>query len=262
MSNITITGGTGTLGSEIVKQFLEQKQEVSILTTKEKKDIQGNVNIIKGDLTEKNSLEPAFRDAEIVVHCASNPINPQAVDIEGTRNLLAAVNPDRLKHIIYVSIVGVNRSDYPYYVAKYEAEKLILASGFPSTILRATQFHNLVLRRLIEPADQTGDPVIRVPADMRFQSIDIKDISNKIVDLVLNDPTNAILTAGGPEISTLEEMTEVYLDFLGENKQIVPDPDDTSFPSFKSGINLCPEHAYGKITWKAFLMNSFKRNSK
>ena len=92
---------------------------------------------------------------------------------------------------------------------------------------------------------------------MRFQSIDIKDITGKIVNLALNDPTNSIVTAGGPEISSLEEMTKSYLEVIKTNKQIITDPDDESFPSFKSGINLCPGHIYGKTTWKAFLKNTF-----
>ena len=55
-------------------------------------------------------------------------------------------------HVVYVSIVGVDRMPRPYYKRKRQAEALVTGSGLPFTIQRATRFHDLVL---------TGWPVPR-----------------------------------------------------------------------------------------------------
>ena len=68
-------------------------------------------------------------------------------------------------HLIYVSIVGVDRSPFPYYRAKYACELVLERSGLPVTVVRATQFHTLV--QGIGRFSARG-PVAVVPKDMAF----------------------------------------------------------------------------------------------
>ena len=64
------------------------------------------------------------------MHAASDPRgDPWQVDVAGTRRLVQAVDRDRLRHLVYVSIVGVDRIPYGYYRAKFAAEQVLLASG-------------------------------------------------------------------------------------------------------------------------------------
>src|SRR5690606_25671592 len=100
-----------------------------------------------GNLSDTGKLEGILRHVTTIIHCASNPRNADMVDIQGTEHLLRAVDKPALQHMIYVSIAGVDRSPYPYYKAKYEVEKMIMASGVPWSVVRATQFHDLVLNR-------------------------------------------------------------------------------------------------------------------
>lgn len=250
---ILVTGGTGTLGQKIIRQLPPKDFEIIVLSSKVKPELTESVSVFQADLTDVASLEKGFPDADVVVHCASNPMNAQLVDVEGTQNMLSILNKRALKHFIYISIVGVDQSNYPYYVAKYEVEKMIQASGLPFTNLRATQFHDLVLYRLILPADKDDNRQMVIPANMRFQSIDIHEVATKILDLIERGPSNSTLSIGGPEILTLEEMTQEYLNHRQKQKEIVTNPNDTSFASFKSGVNLCLEKKYGQITWKDYL---------
>ncbi|MGV8093151.1 MAG: SDR family oxidoreductase [Mangrovibacterium sp.] len=253
MKKVLITGGTGTLGREIINQLTRNDFQISVLSSKDKPELPKTVEVLKGDLTDPASLPNAISEAEVILHCASNPMNPKVVDVTGTRNLIKAIKPNRLKHFIYISIVGVDQSDYPYYQAKYEVEKMIIASGLPYSILRATQFHDLVLHRLIVPADQSNNLQIVIPANMRFQSIDIREVTGKIKELLDHGPVNSTISIGGPEIFTLEEMTQIYLNVFGKQKKIKCNPEDQSFASFKSGINLCSDQRYGQITWEEYL---------
>jgi uncharacterized protein YbjT (DUF2867 family) len=254
MESILITGGTGTLGQELSKQLLEKGYVVNILSSKEKPDIAYFTNIIQGDFTDPTSLKEAVESSDIIIHCASNPRNAQAVDLEGTKNLLSYLNSDKCKHFIYVSIVGVDKSDYPYYQTKYAVEKLIEASGIPYSILRATQFHDLVLYRIIQVFDQGAGQPIKIPVGMRFQSIDKTDVVSAITDLVKNEPGYAVTTISGPQVLSLEDMIQTYFAQSGRNDEIeYIEPSLAFHQVFTTGINLCPENAVDGIKWEEFL---------
>ena len=88
----------------------------------------------------------------------------------------------RRPHLIYISIVGVDRIRFPYYRAKYATEIALSRSGLPVTVLRATQFHSLIAtlaRRF------SAGPVATAPRGMRFQSVDTEVVAVKLVELAM-----------------------------------------------------------------------------
>ncbi|HEX8038749.1 MAG TPA: NAD(P)H-binding protein, partial [Chryseosolibacter sp.] len=187
---------------------------------------------------------------------ASKPLDARTVDVQGTKNLLECVDRRKIRHFVYVSIAGVDRSRYPYYTIKYEVEKLVQASGVPWSVLRATQFHDLVLNRFIKPFDGGDGAPIRIPKGMRFQSIDVREVALRLQQLAMSAPLTSTETIGGPEILTIEEMTRIYLQAKGSDAGFLPD-DVTGelYDVFRSGINIDPQWTYGKITWENFLRN-------
>ena len=116
------------------------------------------------------------------MHAASDPRgDPWQVDVAGTRRLVEAVDRDRLRHLVYVSIVGVDRIPYGYYRAKFAAEQVLLASGLPVTLLRVTQFHDFV-DFLLETAKR--GPVLPVPMGWRVQPVDVGEVAAHITAVV------------------------------------------------------------------------------
>ena len=101
---------------------------------------------VRGDLATGLDLDKAAgRRADRRPRAPAIPRgNPWEVDVAGTRRLVQAVDRDRLQHLVYISIVGVDRIPFSYYRAKYAAEQVLLASGLPVTLLRVTQFHGFV----------------------------------------------------------------------------------------------------------------------
>jgi hypothetical protein len=81
---------------------------------------------------------------------------------------------------VYVSIVGVDRVPLRYYRAKLQVERLIEHSGLEWTILRTTQFHDLVLRLCKALA---RSPVMIVPAATSVQPIDAREVAGPLVKL-------------------------------------------------------------------------------
>src|SRR5688572_27988790 len=139
---VLVTGGTGVLGREVVARLRDRGvDEVRALS---RRPGEGRS---RGDLEVPNDpgVAAAVAGVDAIVHCATGTDWRQPLrDVRQTSNLLAAIG-DARPHLIYISIVGVDRVRLGYYRAKHLNERLIATSGPPWTVLRATQFHELLL---------------------------------------------------------------------------------------------------------------------
>lgn len=259
MDTILVTGGTGTLGREVVGQLLAKGLNVAVLTSREQPDLPREVTVRRGDLAEQRGLKEATEKAGAIIHCASNPLNAEKMDIEGTKALLEAVKHGSSPHFIYISIVGTDQSEYPYYRAKTSVENMIRQSGLPWSILRTTQFHNFVLDRMIYPMENSGQSQITVPSGIRFQSVDIREVAGRLTETAEKEPTMQLEEMGGPEVLDLEEMARTYVKIKRLHYEIVSEPPSGRlYGAFRSGINICRGDHNGKITWEKFLRDRFE----
>ncbi|MFT3903282.1 MAG: NmrA family NAD(P)-binding protein [Niabella sp.] len=257
MNTILITGGTGHLGRKVVRLLIAKGCKVRVLSTKTGlHDKHGNVTYYTGDLSENTGLKEAVDGVDIIIHCASNPQNFQQVDIEGTKNLLKVIAGNSIKHFVYISIVGVDKSSFPYYQAKFEVEKLLSGSGLPCTIVRTTQFHHFVLKMIQNLiSENAGNPsVLKIPQGLKFQSLSAHEVAELLVGLSSEPPKGLLPDFGGPEILSFEDMAASYLKVFQPHREIQPEAtDDIRHEVFRSGINLCPGNTFGKQSWEMFL---------
>ena len=261
MASILVTGGTGTLGREVVARLIVRGHRVRILTHRTSPAMPAvpeGVEVVPGDLSAGAGLAAALAGTEIVMHLASQSQQALATDVGGTRNLLAAATAQASAappHIIYISIVGVDRSNMSYYVAKYAAEALIAASGLPWSILRTTQFHGFIASLLQSLGIET-QPEIAVPAGVRVQSIDVGEVAERLVALAELGPLGHVAEMGGPQVLDLETMATTYLRVRDPRPtaQVRAEPlQSPLFDAWRSGSNLAPDHAFGVITWEEYL---------
>ena len=213
----------------------------------------GKPGTVRGDLLTVEGLDAAVRGVETVIHCASSPYHKtREVDVAGTGRLLEAAVRAGVSHFVYISIVGVDRaSSYPYYRIKLDAERVIEASPVPHTILRATQFYDLVLMA-VRFLDRL--PVMPVPAGLQGQPIDVGEVAGRLVELAFSGPVGRAPAVGGPEVGTLADSARRYLGVLGSRKRVVefPLPGRTA-RAIREGALICPENRYGQIRWEEFL---------
>jgi uncharacterized protein YbjT (DUF2867 family) len=165
-----------------------------------------------------------------------------------------------VSHFVFISVVGVDQNPYfPYYRMKLEVERTIERSIVPYTILRATQFHEFVLR-IIQFLDRL--PVMTMPKSFLLQPIDIGEVADRLVELALSEPVGHTSDVGGPEVWTAAELAKAYFMAAGRRRRVVeiPVPGKTAW-AWREGALLCPDHRYGKIFWEEFLSQTMQRRA-
>ena len=253
MSWVLVTGGTGVLGREVVERLLERRHHVRLLSRQVTPPVSPLLQVVVGDLATGAGVGAAVSGVDAIVHCASDFANPERTDVAGTRLLLEVAQASGVGHVLYISIVGVDRTTYPYYRAKRDAEFLIARSGVPWTVLRSTQFHSFVAYLLRSWGADTSNE-ITVPAGLRFQSIDVGEVADRLVALNEGGPSGLVPDLGGPQVLAIEEMAETYLCVHGRRATIhAVAPANDMLAMMRTGIILTPEHAAGKMTWKQYL---------
>jgi len=252
-TEILVTGGTGVLGSEVVERLRSAGVGTRVLSHSNRPGTYG------GDLLTGEGLQEAVRGVDTIVHCASSAFRKtHQTDVGGTRHLLEAASRAGVSHLVYISIVGIERaSSYPYYRIKLEAERLIEASPIPHTVLRATQFHDLALLA-VRPLARL--PVVPVPRGLIGQPIDSGEVADRMVELALSKPAGRVPDVGGPEVRTADDMVRAYLKMKGSRKRVVPFPlPGETARAIRSGALTCPDNRYGKVRWEEFLREELGR---
>jgi uncharacterized protein YbjT (DUF2867 family) len=252
-----VTGGTGSLGSRVVKRLRGAGHGVRILSRS------GRPDTLRGDLATDEGLEAAVEGVETVVHCASSPIRTRQVDVEGTQRLLRAAGRAGVSHLVFISVVGVDRNPYfPYYRSKLETERIVERSGVPWTILRATQFHGFLLL-FIRSLGRL--PVMPAPKGFRFQPIDVGEVAGRVTELALAASAGRVPDVGGPEVRTFADLARAYLGVAGLRRRVVEAP----FPgrmarALREGAQLAPDGRYGEVRWEEFLQREIgkRRNAR
>ena len=254
MNDILVSGGTGSLGRRVVEHLRGTGHDARVLSRS------GRPGTVRGDLLTGAGLEEAVDGIRTIIHCASNPFRKtRRTDVGGTELLLQAAARAGVLHVVFISIVGVDRNPYyPYFRVKLDAERVIERSPVPWTILRATQFHDLVLRalRILDrlPA------VMPIPRGLLFQPIDVGEAADRLVELALSPPAGRVPDVGGPEILTFAELARAYLEATGREKRIVELPlPGRAARAWREGAQLCPDQRYGKIRWEEFLSGEIQR---
>ncbi len=171
---LLITGGAGFIGSNFVRYLLSEHPSVEVrvldkLTyagnVKNLQDVLPDIELIKGDISEKQIVDRSMHDCESVINFAAEThvdrsiANAQAfiqTDIVGTHVLLEAVKEHQVKQFIQIStdeVYGsINEGSFkeadplhpssPYAASKAGADLLVLAYvktyGLPCTITRSS----------------------------------------------------------------------------------------------------------------------------
>src|SRR6266403_540726 len=193
---IVVIGGTGLIGSKLVKNLGEHGHEAVAASPNT------GVNSITGE-----GLADALKGASVVVDVTNSPSWEDAAVLKffetSTRNLLDYEAKAGVRHHVALSVVGTERLlDSGFFRAKIAQENLIKASAIPYSIVRATQFFEFVEK--IADLSTEGNKVRLPPALIQPMAAD--DVAGALGRIATNSPVNGAVEIGGPEQFRLDEL--------------------------------------------------------
>lgn len=190
---ILVTGATGTLGSEVVKQLSGNKSDTKIKaavhSVENTKKVQyENVDAVQIDYDKPESLSLAFKDVT-KLFLLTHP-SPKSVEYES--NLLNEAKKSGVRYIVKQSVMGADlNADVEIMRLHRQAEQIIEESGIPFTFLRPNEFmQNFVNfhRHSIK-----NNNAFHLPAqDAKVSIVDVRDIAAVAVKILTDDIKNGM----------------------------------------------------------------------
>lgn len=210
---IVVIGGTGLIGSKLVKKLRADGHDAVAASPNT------GVDIISG-----KGLAEALKGAQVVVDVSNAPSwgDTAVMDFFQTsaRNILTAEAAAGVGHHVALSVVGTERlQGSGYFRAKLAQEEAVKAAPVPSTILRATQFFEFI------PAiadSGTRDGMVLLPPVL-FQPESADDVAATLADIAGQAPVNGTVELGGPERFRLDELVQRFLSAKGDPRHVVTD---------------------------------------
>ncbi|MFE9453128.1 SDR family oxidoreductase [Streptomyces sp. NPDC006739] len=229
---IAVMGGTGLIGSQVVKDLNAAGHEAV-----------PHSKSTGADVISGQGLDEAVAGADVVVNLTNSPTFDEASLAffrTSMDNLLAAAGKAGVGHFVVLSIVGVDQvPELDYYRAKALQEEILAAGPVPYSIVRATQFMEFMDAVLSWTADAD---TVRLPATP-IQPIASKDVAAAVAEVAAGAPLNGIRNIGGPEVFTLDELGRITLSHKGDGRSVVVDPTAGMFAVVKGDV-LTDESAH------------------
>jgi len=245
---ILVTGATGTLGRAVVERLSTAGVPIRALSR------HAGPGRWVGDLRTGQGIDGAVRGVSTILHAATGPRG----DVELTRTLIdAARRSGGDPHLVYISIVGIERIPLGYYRQKVAGERLVEQSGLPWTIQRATQFHDLLVRIFGALA---RSPIVPALSATNLQPIDVREVAERLIPLATQDAAGRVPDLGGPEIRPIAELARAWLSWTGKRRAVLPvRVPGTIGANLRAGAQPTPQHADGHRTFEEYLAERVRR---
>jgi uncharacterized protein YbjT (DUF2867 family) len=239
---ILVSGGTGFVGSAVVKYLLNRHEEVAVLgrdATKIYSVFADLVQARQADVRDRPSLEAAMQGVDVVINAVQFPTSPIEVprkgwtfretDYEGTVNQVEAAKAAGVRRFVYVSGVGAGpEAQKHWFRYKYEAEQHLRQSGLEWAIVRPTWAFgpdDRALNRLIGFTKFL--PVLPLFGDgtQAMQPVFVDDVGEVVAEAARRpEAANQLFELGGPEVMSMNDVLNTAMDVAGRKRPILHQP--------------------------------------
>ena len=272
---VLVAGGSGFIGSHIVRKFLDNRREVWVLTrnpqrAKDNPLLKGAlfVNLSEGwdKVRERiREIKPQVVVNSVGILYQKRGNTYREAHVEFVKNLLASLSGVSPRRFIHISACGVGRNKISqYFLTKEEGEKLVTSSGIPYTIFRPS----IVMGRgqlLLKQLKVFGKflPLLAVPKG-QFQPLHVEDLAQAVfLSAEKKEFENRICEVGGPKVYTAAELFRKTLELLGLKRAVIELPWQAFLPllpvTASLGVltyeqlkmsrtpNICPQNCLPRI---------------
>src|SRR5476651_1187079 len=209
---ILVTGGTGKVGAEVVKELQKRKADIRLLVCKEDASTPAGVEVAVGDLLDPVSVEKALHGVDKLY--LLNAVSPD----ELTQGLIAydLAKKVKLKHIVYHSVFRVEHfKDVPHFASKLAIESALREFDVPFTIIRPNYFfqNDASLEDPLTKADIYPMPL----GTAGISAVDIRDIAEAAAIALTSDGHyGKTYNLNGPDVLSGPKMASIWSGLLGK----------------------------------------------
>ncbi|MGV9803339.1 SDR family oxidoreductase [Mycobacterium sp. NPDC003449] len=227
---IVVIGGGGLIGSKVVAELGSQGHDVLAGSRR------SGVDAFTGE-----GLVGAVAGADVVVDVADSPLFDDDPVMEffmtTTTNLLSVEREAGVGHHVALSVVGAQvMPDSGYNTAKAAQENLIMESGRPYSIVRATPFYEFAVG-LADSA--TEEDVVRLPHAL-FRPIAADDVATAVARAATAGPRNGVTEIAGPEVMGMDDFVRMGLEAIGDQRRVETDARAPYFGAVIDDDSLAP----------------------
>lgn len=272
---VLVTGVTGYIGGRLVPELLANGFRVRVMARRPRhladREWCNQVEIVQGDAADPDSLTEALREVKVayyLIHSLAAGREFESLDRIDAQNFAAAAQICRVNRIVYLGgLFPETEKLSPHLKSRKEVGEIFLASGIPTTVLRAAVIIGSgslsfeMLRYLTERL-----PIMITPhwIDTRIQPIAVRDVLRYLVGSAsMPAEINRGFDIGGPDVLTYREMMAIYAKIAGlKPRRIItlpfmtpslsshwvglvsPVPKNITRPLMESLVNevICKEH--------------------
>lgn len=241
VETILITGATGTVGSEVVKQLSSNMTDINIKAAvhsieNAKKVQYDKVEVVQIDYNKPETLKEAFKDADklfLLTH-------PSPKSAEHESNLVTEAKKAGIRHIVKQSIMGADlQADVEAMRLHRQAEKIIEESGIPYTFLRPNEFMQGFIN-FQGPTIKSNNAFYLPAQDAKVSIVDVRDIAAVAVKALTDDNkhNNKTYLITGPETLSYYQAAEILSNATGKKISYVNVSDEEARAAMKeTGMN-------------------------
>lgn len=257
-----VTGATGGIGRRVVRLLREQQQVVRAfvrLTSGYSHLEHRGAEIFIGDLREEKDIRSACQGVDYIISAHGSDGDALALDYRANIALIDQAKAVGVQHFVFISVLGADRGyeDAPVFKAKRAVEKYLERSGLNYTILRPAGLASNLLP-LAERFRQTGLYLLIGDPKNRTSIVSTDDLAKMTVDSVtVVGARNQILSVGGPEILTREDIPRIFSRVLNREPVII-NPPLLVFDGVRGALGLVnPQVQKALGTLRTLLANEF-----
>lgn len=209
---ILVTGGTGHVGSQVVKELRKRGAEVRVLARKKTPSLPDGVEVAVGDLLDPVSVQKALDRVDKLY--LLNAVTPD----ELTQGLIAygLAKKLKLKHIVYHSVFRVEDfKDVPHFASKLAIESALHEFDVPFTVIRPNYFfqNDASLKDLLTKAGIYPMPLGRVGVS----AVDVRDIAEAAAIVLTSDGHQGkTYNLNGPQVLSGSAVASIWSALLGK----------------------------------------------